>query len=200
MSASHYPGGYDWFYTVVSDLASQKHNPAGSIWFAGALSLSMVLLWPYVSTLKQGMRSSLSASRYTIGALRLGLICGALVGIERLLVHDISAWLHKSHEAVALITFLCWYFGIIGLLIQVMLRHRIYAFPALIVVFPLLAIGITDFLLYLEQRDLGWVDASWREMGVPIWLSFAFWQWLAVGFLWVGLGLLLMAFSDEARG
>ncbi len=28
-------------------------------------------------------------------------------------------------------------------------------------------------------------------MGVSFWLSFAFWQWLAVAFLWLGLGHLL---------
>lgn len=197
LAAWHYPGGYDWLYTVVSDLASQKHNPAGSVWFAGALGLSMVFLWPFVSMLKQGVSPSFPAARYSIGALRIGLICGVLVGIERLLVHDISAWLDKSHETVALIAFLAWYFGVLGLLFQLMLRHRIFALPALIVAFPLLAIGITDFWLYLEQRDLGWVDTSWREMGVPLWLSFAFWQWLAVGFLWAGLGLLLMAYNRE---
>ena len=71
-----------------------------------------------------------------------------------------------------------------------MLRQRIYVFPVLLVVTPMLAIGITQFWLYLDQRDLGWVDVGWREMGVPFWLSFAFWQWLAIGFLWVGLCLL----------
>jgi len=56
---------------------------------------------------------------------------------------------------------------------------------------PLAAIFITQILIYFDQRDLGWVDHSWREMGVSPWLSFAFWQWLAVAFLWFGLGHLL---------
>ncbi|MGH7481147.1 MAG: hypothetical protein ACRELV_03260, partial [Longimicrobiales bacterium] len=56
---------------------------------------------------------------------------------------------------------------------------------------PLVAVGVTQLALYLDQRDLGWVDAGWRAMGVPLWLSFAFWQWLAVALLWVGLGFLL---------
>ena len=53
-----------------------------------------------------------------------------------------------------------------------------------------MAIAITELWLYLEQRDVGWVDTNWREKGLPIWLSFAFWQWLSIALLWVGLGML----------
>jgi hypothetical protein len=55
---------------------------------------------------------------------------------------------------------------------------------------PLAAIAITQFWLYIDQRDLGWVDTGWRAMGIPLWLSFAFWQWLAIVTLWLGLGAL----------
>lgn len=191
MAARYYPGGFDWLYTVASALASQKHNPTGSIWFASALSLAMVLLWPYVSALKKGLSPSLSvAAKLAIGALRIGMVCGALLGLERLLIRDLSHWVFKAHEILGVFAFLGLHFGILSLLVQAMLRQRIYAFPVLLVVTPLLAIGITFFWLYLDQRDLGWVDTSWREMGIPIWLSFAFWQWLAMGFLWIGLGVL----------
>jgi hypothetical protein len=80
-----------------------------------------------------------------------------------------------------------------------MLQSRIYAFMALIVASPLVAISMTQFWLYIEQRDLGWVDTSWREMGIPLWISFAFWQWLAIAALWVGLGLLLFTCNAQNR-
>jgi len=176
---------------VASSLASQKHNPTGSIWFAGALSLAMILLWPYVSSLKKAQLPALPATaKFAISALRTGLICGALLGLEKLLIRDLSNWVYKAHEILGLLTFMGLYFGIFVLLAQVMLRKKIFALPFLLVASPLLAIGITQFWLYLDQRDLGWVDTSWREMGIPLWLSFAFWQWLAIGFLWLGLGLL----------
>jgi hypothetical protein len=35
-------------------------------------------------------------------------------------------------------------------------------------------------------------------MGVPVWLSFAFWQWLAVAFLGLGLGYLVVASGRSA--
>jgi len=55
-------------------------------------------------------------------------------------------------------------------------------------------------LLWLGQRDVGWVDVAWRELGIPVWLSFAFWQWVAVALLWVGLGHLLMSRLRAATG
>ena len=191
----HYPGGFDWVYTVISALASQKHNPEGSAWFAAGFGLSMALLWPYVSSLKKALCTYLPASaEIAIAILRLGLICGVILGVERLVIHDLSAWVYKAHELLGLFAFLGFYFGLLGLLILVMLRQRVYLLPVLLVASPLIAIGITQLWLYLDQRDLGWVDISWREMGVPLWLSFAFWQWLAIVFL--GLGLLLLSFTN----
>lgn len=195
LAARHYPGGFDWVYTVISALASQKRNPQGSAWFAAGFGLSMALLWPYVSSLKKNLCTFLPASaEIAIAILRLGLICGVILGVERLVIHDLSAWVYKAHELLGLFAFLGFYFGLLGLLILVMLRQRIYVFPVLLVASPLVAIGITQLWLYLDQRDLGWVDISWREMGVPLWLSFAFWQWLAIVFL--GLGLLLLSFTN----
>ncbi|WP_455201503.1 hypothetical protein [Kaarinaea lacus] len=193
MAVRYYPGGFDWAYTVVSALASQKHNPEGSAWFAGGFGLSMALLWPYVSSLKKNLCSCLSAAAgIAISFLRIGIICAVILGIERLVIRDLSAWVYKAHEILALLAFLGFYFGTLGLLIQVMIRQRVYVLSVLLVASPLLAIGITQLWLYLYQRDLGWVDVSWREMGIPLWLSFAFWQWLAIGFL--GLGLVLLSF------
>lgn len=197
LAARSYPGGYDWTYTVVSALASQKNNPAGSVWFAAGLSLSMGLLWIYVSVIKQGLPPSFTTPGRSIVILRVGVACGALVGIEKLLFRDISAWLDKSHELIALLTFLGLYFGILGLLVQLVRRHRVYALPVLLVASPMLAVGVSEFWLYLEQRDLGWMNTGWREMGTPLWLSFAFWQWLAVAFLWLGMGMLLLTIADE---
>ena len=189
-AGKHYPGGFDWVYTVASALASQKHNPTGSNWFAGALCLSMVLLWPYVTAVKEKLVLLFRPSQFALFMLRAGLFFGALLGLEKLLVRDLSNWLYKSHEMLALLMFAGLYIGVLGLLIQMMLRQKVYLLHFVSVIGPLIAISITQFWLYIEQRDLGWVDTSWREMGIPFWLSFAFWQWLAIGFLWLGLGLL----------
>lgn len=193
-----YPGGYDWFYTVASALASRKHNPQGGVWFSGALALGMLMLWPYVSSIKKSLIENSISNRLAINALRLGVVCGFLVGLERLVIYDLSSWLYKSHEFLALFTFAGFYCGIIMMLIRMKLQNRVYLITFLLIIFPLVAIGITQFWLYLDQRDLGWVDTSWREMGIPVYLSFAFWQWLAIVFLWGGLGVLSLI-ADKHR-
>lgn len=204
LAAASYPGGFDWFYTVASALASQKHNPEGSAWFAIGLFLSMLLLWPFVTSLQQNLqRLLLNRVGVAIRSLRVGLVCGMLLGTERLLVYSLSNILHKSHELLALVFFLGLYVGILVLLFQIMRYQRAYLLAVIIVVLPLLAIGVLQLYLYLDQRELGWVDTSWREQGIPLWLSFAFWQWFAIGFLWLGLGSLhFFARNNErpARG
>ena len=198
LAARHYPGEFDWIYTVASALASQKHNPDGYTWFAGALSLAMLLLWPYVSALKKtGPHAPSATVTFAFAALQTGLICGFLLGLEKLLIRDLSNWVYKAHEILVLFTFIGLYFGILALLVLAMLRQRILMYPLLLTASPLVAIGITQFWLYLDQRDLGWVDTSWREMGIPLWLSFAFWQWLAISLLWAGLGLLSMTNTEK---
>jgi hypothetical protein len=197
LAARSYPGGYDWSYTVVSALASQKNNPVGSVWFAAALTLSMVLLWLYISAIKRALSPSYTAAGYSLAILRVGVVCGAMVGIEKLLFRDISAWLDKTHELIALLTFLGIYFGVLGLLLQLVRRHRAYALPVLLVASPMLAVGVSEFWLYLAQRDLGWLNTDWRQLGTPLWLSFAFWQWLAVALLWLGMGMLLLTVADK---
>ena len=135
----------------------------------------MTLLWPYVPALNKGLDPAVHAA-FAIAALRTGLICGALLGLERLLIYDLSDWVYKTHEILGVFTFLGLITGILVLLVQATVHQRMYLFPVLLVVSPLVAIGITQFWLYLEQHDLGWVDTSWRELGIPLWLSFAFWQ------------------------
>lgn len=190
MAAQYYPGGFDWFYTVASALASQKHNPIGSFWFAGSVSLSMLFLWFYVSSIKQSLSAMLPVAGHAITSIRIGLISGLLLGAERLFIHDLSHWITKAHESIAIFTLLGLYVGILSLLIQLIHRKKCNIFPVLLIVSPLVAIGVTGLWLYFMQHDLGWVNTNWREKGISIWLSFAFWQWLAIGLLWIGMGLL----------
>ncbi len=185
MAARRFPNSpYDWMYTVVSQLASRKNNPEGGRWFSIALGLSMLALWPVASYL----RDTTGDRRWPILALRAGILFGVAVGVERLTFLRFSSWVHNGHEALAVGAFAGLYTGLLGLYGQ---RIRRGWTGALFVAAPLAAIFVTQIEIYFDQRHLGWVDRNWREMGVSVWLSFAFWQWLAVALLWVGLGHLL---------
>ena len=191
MAAQFFPDApYDWMYRVVSELASRKHNPQGGRWFSIALGLSMLALWPAASCL----RETVGDRRWPILALRAGILFGMAVGIERLVFVRFSSIVNNGHEALAVGTFAGLYTGLLGLYGQ---RIRRGWTGALVVAAPLAAIFITQIVIYLDQRDLGWVDHRWREMGVSPWLSFAFWQWLAVALLWVGLGHLLWSSRQQ---
>jgi hypothetical protein len=193
MAAAHYPGGFDWAYTVISKLASQKHNPAGSTWLSGGLLIAVILLWPVAGHLGSTAAGKPRSPRAATAALRLGLAGGALLALEGLFALDFSAAIRKGHEAVAVLTLLGCYTGVLGLYWHRIRQDAGFLWPALCVVLPIAAVGVSQLVLYFDQRDLGWVNSDWRAMGVPFWLSFAFWQWLAVAMLGTGFGHLVMA-------
>lgn len=193
MAASRFPGGYDWAYTVISRLASNRQNPEGGRWLAASLLVAVVLLWPVANHFAWRFSQGGAMPRLAVGVLRVGLVGGALLAFEGLLNLQLSRQLEKAHEALALATFLGFYGGVLGLYAHRVREALSFVAPALLVILPLCAVGITQLMLYIGQRDLGWVDTNWREFGVPLWLSFAFWQWLAVVFLALGIGYLIAA-------
>jgi hypothetical protein len=189
VAAARFPGGFDWVYTVVSRLGSQRHNPEGAAWLSLSLLLAVGLLWPVAGALARAGGEPAALPHRSIIALRIGLIGAGLLALEGLFTLDFSRITRKGHEIVALATFLGMYGGVLGLYAHRLRQSSSFLWPALLVVVPILAVGLSQLSLYLDQRDLGWVDTAWREMGVPFWLSFAFWQWLAVAFLGIGIGL-----------
>jgi hypothetical protein len=197
MAGRQFPGGFDWAYTVISRLGSSRHNPGGAFWLSGSLLVAVCLLWPVATHL--GGRTAGAGRPWVAGtALRVGLIGGALLALEGLLLLDLTRLGRKGHEVLALATFLGFYGGVLGLFVHRIRDAGAAIWPALLVMAPLCAVGGSQLALYLGQRDLGWVNTGWREMGVPLWLSFAFWQWLAVAFLGLGLGYLVVASGRNA--
>jgi hypothetical protein len=191
-SACGYPDAhYDWMYVVMSALASRKHNPAGGHWFATGLGISMLALWPVVSHLRR--MAAPSARRWPVVALRVAILCGVAMSIEWIVFDHLSDLLDKAHELLALAVFAGLYAGVLGLHATRLRENRRAWAGSVLLVAPLIAIGATQLALYFDQRDLGWVDAGWRALGVPVWLSFAFWQWVAVALLWLGLAQLVFA-------
>lgn len=191
LAVDRYPGGFDWAYEVISSLASPRRNPDGGRWLAGSLLVAVAFLWPVANHFRRAFGSPDDGPVVPVAILRGGLVGGALLGIEGIFHLELSRHVHKAHELLALLTFLGFYGGVLGLYLHRIRETMSFLLPAAAVVLPLLAVGITQLVLYFDQRDIGWVGPDWREMGVPLWLSFAFWQWLAVAGLGIGLGYLV---------
>jgi hypothetical protein len=196
-AAVRFPGSFDWAYTVISALASRKHNPEGAAWFAGAIAGSMLCLWPVITRLTQSEFAGPSSPRWVSVALRVGVVCGIFVGVERLAFYHFSTFVRKGHEIVALVAFLSFYAGILGLYTHRVRLRRMFLFPALAVVTPLLGVGFRELFLYVTQRDVGWADYDWQGQGTPLWLSFAWWQWLAASLLWISIGHLVLTVQSS---
>jgi hypothetical protein len=196
-AAVRFPGGFDWAYTVISRLGSNRHNPDGAIWLSASLLAAVVLLWPVAAHLDRTTAGGRGRALVSITALRAGLIGGALLAVEGLLSLDLSRMGRKAHELLALLTFVGLYWGVLGLHLHRIRSGASSLWPALLVVVPLCAVGASQLALYFDQRELGWVNTGWRELGVPLWLSFAFWQWLAAAFLGSGLGYLVVSRGTE---
>ena len=199
LAAARYPGSFDWVYTVISALASRKHNPAGAAWFAGALAVAMACLWPAAGVIIRDEARTGGFPRGLAVALRAGVVCGSLVDIERLAFFHLSDVVRKGHEAIAFVAFLSFYLGVVGTYLHRVRRGRASGFSAALVVLPLLGVGLREGWLYYAQRHLGWADYDWKGTGAPFWLSFAWWQWLAAAMLWLSVGHLLVT-AGKGRG
>lgn len=189
LAAAAYPGVFDWQYTVISRLASRRHNPDGSLWFSVGLAVSMLLLWPVMERIRPRARGAWSSTA-GIG-LRAGLVFAALVGVERTLFLHLSGIVDKSHEALAMLAFLSLYVGLVAAYAQRFASGEAGRWRALAGMTPLVLVGLGSLALYVVQREVGWVKPNWRELGVPVWQSFAFWQWLMVVALWSAVAHLL---------
>ncbi|MGK2855884.1 MAG: hypothetical protein ACSLFQ_01625 [Thermoanaerobaculia bacterium] len=198
LAASRYPEGFDWTRHVISALASRKHNPEGSVWFAGGLALSLALLLPVVRMLGSAVGESAVSPRAMV-TLRLGLVLGILVALERLVFFHVSTQIRKGHEILALLTFLLLYAGVLVAEIQQIRLRASGWWRAVMLVVPLVAIGLSELTLYLSQRGIGWLDHDWRQSTLPLFARFAFWQWLAAISLWVAMGHLLLVARPRQR-
>ena len=194
LATRRFPGGFDWVYTVMSALASRKHNPDGSVFLcSGARPLARTP----VARDSMGFANSMGRLTGSRGSAyapcnwasswawwSVWSACSSLTS-PRSCAKATRSWHSFPSSASTPVSPPCKFTGCVCAksLPGPRSSRSDRSSPS----------DSASWGLYLDQRDLGWVDTSWREMGVPVWLSFAFWQWLATAALWASVGHLVVS-------
>jgi len=191
MAAGRYPAPYDWRYITLSSLVYPDRNPHGYLWARAGLVLCgvMGLHWMVRAT-RTAERTG--AAHWPPGAcaLALGFLCMASCGL-------LPEWLFstgKVHDLLALAAFLGICAGVVHATFKAVAGGRRWrALPdpsrlgarlraGLIAGFPLTPIfvaALAQAYLAAALPTLPWVNLSWRARGVPVYLSFALWEWVS---------------------
>ena len=188
LAAQRYPSEYDWRYMTVSSLLAAEHNPVGYPWSRAGVALCGLFGFCWASLLgRRRQRAGMLQGAGAVTVLRIGYFfttCAAVLPESLLRVP-------KGHEALSIVAFVGVWSGMVSLMFQTIAqallrrigsssaRSRWYA--AVLVaaaMLPILLAGAAQAYVYLEVPDLPWVSLAWRARGVPVYISFAFWEWV----------------------
>lgn len=186
MAGWRYPSEYDWRYITMSSLLYPDRNPNGYLWaWAGIVlcalgglysTLGLAQDWPQRDT------RGLSVGLWALGLGYISMVCCALLP-ERILR------IPKGHEALALAAFIGVCIGLAHLTFTTVQRRartrglpgapRVYAgILAGLLMAPALLAGVAQAYVSIARPTLPWVSLAWRARGIPVYLSFAFWEWV----------------------
>jgi hypothetical protein len=198
LAAWRFPSDYDWRYTTTSQLIYPERNPAGHLWASSALMAcaGAGLIWVWA------VRGSLHLRRLWV--LAAGYSCMILSSLlpER-------RWsLRNGHEILAIAGFIgvCCGLALVSLNLKPAPRHPTRVLPvslAVIAFSPIAIAGITQAYLTWWRPDLPWVGPAWRALHVPLYLSFALWEWVTCAVLsayMTGIGIAVGAQACKTSG
>lgn len=189
IAAELYPSEYDWRYMTISSLLYPDRNPDGYRWAWGGVALCGLGGLSWVAASIWNRRPS-NAADWPAGiwAMALGYICMVCCALLP------ARFLHipRSHDILALSAFVGVCIGTVHLTYRAVnrsVRRRarrsipqpsIYACViAGAALLPILLVSITQAYVSHAFPQLPWVGLAWRAQGVPAYLSFAFWEWVA---------------------
>ncbi len=208
VSVGRYPGGYDWRYEVVCRPGYEWVNPAGSVWWSAALGGICAAALPCCAYFHARLRvAAPHLSDVARGALMTGLCAGLVVALDGVGFPRLNTFGPKLHEVIATLTFGAIFVGVAGfwwaMVVWLSRVRRWSAFGcgilSLSVVVPFTGAMLSQAYLFFVPNDLGWVGADWAEKGVPLYLSFAFWEWVAVGGIYVSLYVMALLLPAAAE-
>jgi len=213
LASRRFPSQYDWRYMTISSLLYPDRDPRGYSWaWCGVVACALGgLCW--VSVL---MRSH--ASRPGTWALALGYVC--MVGCAVWPGHLLH--LPRGHDLLALLAFVGICAGTVCLTYEWVERGlrpwcadagahasastsagaggwsragaRVCAgLVASAALLPLCLEAATQADVARAFPHLPWVGLEWRARGVPLYLSFAFWEWATCAVLSVYIVALSLA-------
>ena len=187
LAARRYPSEYDWRYMPVSDLFSDSRNPVGHLWASMGVVLCSVCLMCWAVLAQRWTRANAGMYPRGLRAIQLGsffFACSAALPASALPIA-------KGHELLTILAFAGLCLGTGFLMYQtverILLRRmrgsignsRIFASVlAGTSMLSILLAGAVQAYIYYALPALPWVNLSWRTSGVPVYLSFAFWEWV----------------------
>lgn len=181
VAARAYGGGYDWRYQAISVLLNPAHDPRGYLWVWAGLQLCGLAGFAWTTAPSQSVAAAIAGPRVAATRmLRLGFLCMCCSVLP-----DSLLPLSKGHELLAILAFLGIYGGVIlqnfvvtndRLRRAIRLRASIWA---LILLSPVLPAALTQIYLSRVRPHIPWVTPAWRARGIPLYLSFAVWQWIS---------------------
>jgi len=178
-----YPSEYDWRYMTVSSLVYADRNPRGYLWARAGLALCGIsgMYWTALRIRAAGPPSSATrfAGMMVMGTGYLSMTCCAvLFGVPR--GHDLLALVGFIGvcAGLALTTFEAAARGSPADASTTCRRFRAAILSSFALV-PIVLAALTQAYVSHALPALPWVGLTWRARGVPVYLSFAFWEWMA---------------------
>ena len=186
VASRRYPSEYDWRYMTISSLLYPDRDPSGYLWAWGGIIACALGGLCWVSVLIRNTDSYNNKMLPGIWAMALGYVCmvSCAVWPGRLLHFP------RGHDLLALLAFVGICIGTVCLTydrVAQRLRGRraisnagasaCASILASVVLLPLLLEALTQADVARAFPHLPWVGLEWRARGVPVYLSFAFWEW-----------------------
>jgi hypothetical protein len=209
VAAAHaYPGGYDWRYQTISVLLYSDRNPHGYFWAWAGLELCGLFGIAWTADRRRGFEGATAGAGSSMRGLRLlraGFVCICCAVLpDRLLP------VPKGHEILAILAFLAICIGVMQRIFLAQHGRRAYrrrrivarlgaSLRAGVPLVPLALAGITQTYLALGRPNVPWVSPSWRTLRIPLYLSFAVWEWVSCAMLSACLLLLWLCRVNDKR-
>lgn len=191
VAARSYPSEYDWRYITISSLVYAERNPGGFLWARGGLLLcgTAGLYWT-ARLLRTWKRQCIAERPIGVFALGLGYLCMTFCA----LLPEGRFRVPRGHDFLALAAFVGLSVGTALLTLEVIEQsHRVRMPPSSALLHarilagfalsPIAVAAVAQAYVSHALPALPWVGLEWRERGVPVYLSFAFWEWVACAVL-----------------